>query len=95
MFAMVLETGCAAMLCAGVMMGWVVWAAETTATVCIGPLWMAVVVKSLRTGPLVGVGGVENLTVMAFVTTLAATRACVVAITLLVRCLRLAVANTD
>ena len=60
------------MLCAGVKVGRVLWTAETTATVCIGTLWTAVVVNSRRTGPLVGVNGVDNLAVVAFVTTLLA-----------------------
>ena len=55
-----------------------VCATETTATVCVAPLWTAVVVNSLRTGPLVGVSGTENLTVAALLTTLAATLVCVV-----------------
>ena len=55
-----------------------VWATETTATVCVAPLWTAVVVNNRRTGPLVGVKGIENLTVAALLTTLAATLVCVV-----------------
>ena len=56
----------------------VVCATETTAMVCVVPLWMVVVVNNLRTGPLVGVKGIENLTVAALLTTLAATLVCVV-----------------
>ena len=55
-----------------------VCAAETTATVCVVPLWTAVVVNSLQTGPLVGVSGTENLIVAALLPTLAATLVCVV-----------------
>lgn len=72
MVGAVLDGGCVAMLCAGVKVGRVLWAAETTATVCIGTLWTAVVVNSRRTGPVVGVNGVDNLAVVAFVTTLVA-----------------------
>ena len=58
--------------------GSVVWATETTTAVCVGPLWTAVVANSLRTAPLVGVRGTENLTVVALLTTLEATLVCVV-----------------
>ena len=91
--AMVLE-GCDVMLCAGDKIVWVVWAAETTETVCIGTLWTFVVENNLRTAPPVGVSGVVIFPVVALVTT-PVTFACDVAITLLAMCLRSAAANTE
>ena len=83
------------LLWAGDKIGKVVWAAETTATVCIGTLWTAVVVNNLRTAPPVGVNGVVSLPVMVALLTTPVTFACDVAITLFAMFLRSAPAKTE
>jgi hypothetical protein len=66
-----------------------------TAVVWFGTMWTAVVVNSLRTGPLVGVSGTENLTVAELLTTLETTLVCVVVTTPPAKLFRSDAAKTD